>query len=228
MSDTNQGTSVKNDQFSDIRNRTYARAWRTFYKPRSPSICFERGQKTKLYDLAADTFGSDPITYLEFGVHKGWSFSQIVNRFKNPGARFYGFDSFEGLPEDWANDMRKNHFSTDGATPSIDDVRTKFIKGWFQNTLPEFLAKQNFSSTVFVHFDADLYSSTLFLMTTLWHYIPDYYFIFDEFTPDEIVAMYDFVQAYPVDLEFKACTQDEHLQPLQVFGHLRRVPLVLT
>jgi len=76
-------------------------------------------------------------------------------------------------------------------------------------------------TSVLVHFDADIYSATLFLLTTLWHHIPAYHFMFDEFVPSEVVALYDFSLAYPVDIEFLATLSDEHGQPGQVFGRLR-------
>ena len=59
-----------------------------------------------------------------------------------------------------------------------------------------------------MHFDADLYSSTLFLLTTLWHSLPQYHFFFDEFVPDEVVAMRDFLAAYPAEFEFIAAVED--------------------
>jgi len=208
---------------ADIRHRIAARAFDAIYRPRPPETTFKRGEKIELYNIIAGKIGTEPITYLEFGVHKGWSFRQIVSRFRNREARFFGFDSFEGLPEKWAENMDRGHFSTGGEPPGIADARVRFCKGWFQNTLPEFLAGHPVRGTVLVHFDADLYSSTLFLMTTLWHYVPEYYFIFDEFIPDEMTAMYDFARSYPVEYEFFACTLNEHQRPLQLLGRLRRV-----
>jgi hypothetical protein len=90
-----------------------------------------------------------------------------------------------------------------------------------QNTLPQFLATEKPGGSVLVQFDADVYSATLFLLTTLWHHIPAYYFMFDEFVPSEVVAFYDFSLAYPVEVEFLAARSDEYAQPGQVFGRLR-------
>lgn len=39
--------------------------------------------------------------YIEFGVWQGSSIKCIAHEFKNPKNRFFGFDSFEGLPETW-------------------------------------------------------------------------------------------------------------------------------
>jgi hypothetical protein len=142
-------------------------------------------------------------------------------RFSNPASMFFGFDSFEGLPEKWLQ-LEAGTFSTNGALPDINDSRVRFVKGWFQDSLPKFLDGRSLSQPLLVHFDADLYSATLFLLSTLWHHVPEYYFLFDEFVPNEIVALFDFARAYPVDLKFFAATEAERQTPHQVFGHLKK------
>ncbi len=227
VSESVQQLIRQREAFPQLIHQLRGRALKLLYQPKAAPVCFPRGQKAALYDIAAERFGAAPITYLEFGVYKGGSFKHIARRFTHAESRLYGFDSFEGLPEAWGEKADRGYFSTEGRHPDIDDPRATFIKGWFQNTLPGFLAANPIRHTVLVHFDADLYSSTLFLMSSLWHFVPEYYFIFDEFTPDEVVAMYDFCAAYPVDFEFFACTQDEHARPLQVFGQLKRKPLLV-
>jgi hypothetical protein len=204
----------------NIEHLLISRAVRELYQPSPAKTIFPRGAKAEVYGIASHTIGSRALTYLEFGVHKGASIRHISTLFRDPGATFTGFDSFEGLPETWGP-FKRGHFSTDGTAPSAPDGRVKFVTGWFQNTVPEFLRANKLNGPVLVHFDADLYTSTLFLMTTLWHHIPDYYFLFDEFVPSEIVAMYDFVRAYPVAFEFTACTVDDQDRPIQMFGRLR-------
>jgi len=201
----------------------FARALAELYWPHPCKTFYPLGEKHQLHSHAFRLIGDVPITYLEFGVYGGWSFERILRQFRNRESRFYGFDSFEGLPEEWG-EMKVGHFSTDGETPQPDDKRAKFIKGWFQNTVPGFLKEEKIGGVPLIHFDADLYSSTLFLMTTLWHYIPDYWFIFDEFQPDEIVAMRDFTRAYPVEFQFIACTAGDNKIPQQLLGRLRTVP----
>ena len=58
---------------------------------------------------------------------------------KNPGSQFTGFDTFTGLPEDWNFRYQKGHFSTEGKTPDIHDSRCSFEKGLFQDTLEKFV-----------------------------------------------------------------------------------------
>lgn len=98
---------------------------------------------------------------LEFGVYRGESISKIKSM-SNENDIIYGFDSFEGLPENWNNTVcEKGFFSTDGEIPNVEGV--KFIKGWFSDTLPEI--KQNIGDISVLHIDCDLYSST---KTVLW------------------------------------------------------------
>ena len=212
-----------------LRNLLHRRAMKSTYLPHPAPVQFPIGEKqSKLYPFVADTIGPDmPLTYLEFGVFRGKSLSRMAELFTSPDARFVGFDSFEGLPESWA-DMDVGTFSTNGKPPEINDTRVSFVTGYFQNSFSDFIAATTYKPPVLVHFDADLYSSTLFLLTSLWHHFPDYYFIFDEFPIDEIIAMTDFVAAFPVEYEFLACTiREKALLPAQLFGRVKRIPLKL-
>jgi hypothetical protein len=147
--------------------------------------------------------GGGPITYLEFGVHKGESLRWWVEGNHDPSSRFRGFDSFEGLPEDWNARYRKGHFSTGRMPPSIDDPRCGFEVGWFQNTLPKFLQSDNLHGRVVVHLDADLYSSTLLVLFALAPVLKrGDVLIFDDFTDTLHVfrALNEFLSAYPLRL----------------------------
>lgn len=69
----------------------------------------------------------------------------------------HGFDSFLGLPEDYIPGVPKGSFATSAPRFAEDNI---FIhKGWFHETLPGF-ARSLTEQIGFVHFDADLYSST--------------------------------------------------------------------
>jgi O-methyltransferase len=165
-----------------------------------------------VWDEAIALLGkTNPVLYLEFGVYQGYSIRYFSERLSSPRTALYGFDCFEGLPEQWGK-IDRGTFSTGGAIPDIADSRVQFVKGLFQDTVPGFLAKLPREGTapdqrpqVFVHFDADLYSSTLFLLTTLWHHFPTYHFCFDEFMGDELRALSDFSAAYPSNISFLAC-----------------------
>jgi len=108
-----------------------------------------------------------PIDYLEFGVFQGASIREWCTLNHDNASRFYGFDSFEGLPEDWHGGKRKGAFSTGGSLPQIVDPRVHFVPGWFQKSLRGFLADYHPQSQLVIHVDCDLYSSTLYCLTTL-------------------------------------------------------------
>jgi len=107
------------------------------------------------------------IDYLEFGVYEGASMREWCSLNRNPGSRFFGFDSFEGLPEDWHSGKRKGAFSTGGKAPTIADSRVTFVPGWFQKSLRSFLSTYSAPQSMVIHLDSDLYSSTLYCLTTL-------------------------------------------------------------
>ena len=91
----------------------------------------------------AKSIADEEVLYLEFGVWKGDSMRRWSKLLRNRASRLHGFDSFEGLPEEWDDHgstglpLRKGHFSTHGALPQISDTRVKFFKGWFEETLPK-------------------------------------------------------------------------------------------
>ena len=164
---------------------------------------------------------SKDIVYLEFGVFKGMSIKFFSKMYSNKNSKFYGFDTFKGLPEKW-NKFEKGTFSTDGKEPSLNDDRIKFIKGLFQDTLSNFL--NNFSleskkKIFLIHFDSDLYSSTLFTLFKIYDHNKDFYFIFDQFGSDECKAFYHFTKATRANYELFFVTHWNH-GPQVVFGKL--------
>ena len=199
-------------------------AFERLYRPREAKVAVP--SHDALYHEAAERMGRDqPVTYLEFGVADGNSLRKMVREFTHPDSLFVGYDSFVGLPEDWLIHKR-GAFSNQGKTPPIDDGRVRFVPGWFQNTFHDslFLLLPRLSGRVLVHFDADLYSSTLFLLTSLWPHCRDYHFIMDDFMLDDIVALHDFSLSYPVQIEFLARIQGG--LPHSVLGRMTRIPFV--
>jgi len=139
------------------------------------------------------------IDYLEFGVHEGQSIFHFSKVNKSLGSRFFGFDCFTGLPEDWNRDYKRGHFNTDGCAPKTDDPRVKFVIGMFQDTLPSFLTSFKPESQIVVNIDCDLYSSALYCLTKLDAYLPKgTILIFDEFGDvlHEFRAAYDYTSSY--------------------------------
>jgi Macrocin-O-methyltransferase (TylF) len=176
--------------------------------------------REQVWQHAVDTVGaSRRVLVLEFGVYKGRSIKFFASRLTAPESRLYGFDSFEGLPEDWSK-KKAGKFTTAGEPPVVDDPRISFVKGWFQDTLPGFSVDPSAFEAVLVHLDADLYSSTLFVLSNLWGRLPSFHVVFDEFSPDEARALYNFSQAYPVHIEFLA--HDLDANPQRVFCRIER------
>lgn len=173
-----------------------------------------------LWDDAIERFigtGSH-ITYVEFGVFEGHSIRYFAQKNTNASSRFIGLDSFEGLPEDWAG-MTKGAFDVGGNLPKIDDRRVSFIKGWFQDTwdLLETQMRAEPMGKLVVHFDADLYSSTLFALSQMDRFRLPYVAVFDEFSGHETRALYNYCQAYGAKVDFYGRTLLEGLKtPNQV------------
>lgn len=167
----------------------------------------------------------DNLIILEFGVYKGHSLRIFSKNISDPNTKFYGFDTFTGLPEKWL-EMDKGHFSTDGATPNILDSRISYEIGLFDHTLPKFLEtlkkESNLKSNFFIHFDADLFSSTLYVLNKLRDYIPEYYFSFDEFPSDEIRALYTYETLHKSDIEYLFKQRNGSSIPAaRIFGKLK-------
>jgi len=138
-------------------------------------------RREELFELAASEVGRQPVLYLEFGVAAGDATRIWSGLLKHPEAALHGFDSFEGLPETWTSDRPRGMFSTGGQTPSINDPRVKFFKGWFQQSLPSYVPPK--LEPVILNLDADLYSSTIYVLRSLRSLIrPGTYLYFDEFS----------------------------------------------
>jgi len=135
--------------------------------------------------------------WLEFGVASGNTINYIS---KFTDDTVYGFDSFEGLPEKWRDGFDKGAFSRSGNLPPVNN-NVKLIKGWFSDTLIPFIKTHN-KKVTFIHLDADLYSSTKYILDVLKNYIDDgCIIVFDElvnypgFDGDtgELKAFYEFI-----------------------------------
>ena len=151
---------------------------------------------------------NENICYLEFGVFQGSSIKWWSGENNNPASRFYGFDTFEGLPEKWGSYIKGDFYSN---IPQIDDNRIHFIKGLFQDTLHEFINGADLNNRLLIHIDADLFSSTVFVLTTLAPYIKKGdVILFDEFNVpnDEFSAWEIFCRSYYIKYELLSATKN--------------------
>lgn len=126
------------------------------------------------------------VLYLEFGVYKGESLRYWCRELKHPEAELHGFDSFEGLPEDFDVDgpYTKGSFDVGGKVPDMDDPRVRFFKGWFDQILPAYSVPQH--DVLVVNMDADLYSSTILVLRHLRPFIkPGTFLYFDNMSRPE-------------------------------------------
>ena len=151
---------------------------------------------------------------LEFGVCTGAS----INYFSNylPGFTFYGFDSFEGLAEDWIGHHRqKGSFNLNGVFPKVNP-NVILIKGWFDITLPKFVnEKLSGEKLAFLHVDSDTYEAAVIVLNGLRDYIkPGLFIIFDEYLgyPNwrngEFLAWKEFCEANGVKYRYRGfCTE---------------------
>lgn len=133
--------------------------------------CRAFATRTEYFAAVRGMLATDDVDYLEFGVYKGDSIRWWVDQLKAPGAAFHGFDTFTGLPEDWTPDKPRGFFSTEGQIPVIADPRCQFHAGLFSDTLPGFLSRLRKGRRRVVHLDADLYTSTIYVLNALAPYL---------------------------------------------------------
>lgn len=115
--------------------------------------------------------------YYEFGLFKGYAFWQaqkIANTHGLKNMRFFGFDSFKGLPKVQGEDKTKAEVFYEGqyacskdqvtknlSTKGVDWSKTLLIEGFFEDSLNE-QAKEKYQmgKVAIALIDCDLYSST--------------------------------------------------------------------
>jgi hypothetical protein len=153
------------------------------------------GTREQLFDVVGTEVGDREVLYLEFGVFEGAATRYWSKLLRNPKSILHGFDSFDGLPESWLPQRDKGHFSLGGVIPQIDDSRVQFFKGWFEQTLPKYQCPPH--EVLVLNLDADLYSSTIYVLTALKDVIvPGTFIYFDEFNHQfhELRAFDEFIR----------------------------------
>ena len=139
-------------------------------QPVMPQIHFNRWS---MFDSAIRQADPDRPFY-EFGVWMGDSFRYLIDHFPHG----FGFDTFDGLPEDW-HGLPRGSYTSFGEVPNI--LGGEFVVGEFKDTLPVFFATRRLKAGL-MNFDADLYSSTISALTEASSVIDERtMLIFDEF-----------------------------------------------
>src|SRR5476651_455127 len=96
---------------------------------------------------------------LEFGVYKRGMINYQARKF--PALDFVGFDSFEGLQEQWSGMAPVRTFDLGGKLPRVRR-NVALIKGWFAESGQRWREKHPRSDTpLLVHIDCDTYASAV-------------------------------------------------------------------
>jgi len=106
--------------------------------------------------------------YIEFGVFSGTTVNFFSKKLSNK--KIYGFDSFEGLKEDWmGTSVVKGTFDLNKNIPKLENNVIP-IAGWIQDTLPIFLKEKN-PKINFIHIDVDTYETSKFILDSIKPYL---------------------------------------------------------
>jgi hypothetical protein len=168
---------------------------------------FENDASTLLHGIQTSV-KNDLI--LEFGVCSGKTINFIAGH--NPSCIIYGFDSFEGLPEDWQSCVPKKScrlLDSNVCPPLLANVCIE--KGMFEDTLPTFSNNIGNRLIGFMHVDCDIYSST----KTIFFYLKknirsgtmilfDEYFNYDGWENHEYKAFSEFISENDLSYEYVA------------------------
>jgi hypothetical protein len=124
------------------------------------------------------SYVDQPGYWMEFGVRGGTSIGWLLEQ--KPGQEIHGFDSWEGLPEQWsviAETFDKGAMAV--PMPKFDS-NVKLWKGWFNDTVEPWCANHP-GNIAYLHIDSDLYSSAIYVLNTLnKRIVPGTIIVFDE------------------------------------------------
>jgi len=161
---------------------------------------------------------------LDLGVWLGWS-TRLTS--EASGRMIYGFDTFEGLVEDWQiedqflikqgtfalTDPLAQRFIRDTGVTLHDGIpaalgrRVQFVKGRTYDTLAPFLAERPGAPIRLFHMDLDTYESCLHALETCKdRFIEGSILVFDEYlvTNGEMLAFFEFQKRYGVEFQYRA------------------------
>ncbi|NMC34775.1 MAG: class I SAM-dependent methyltransferase [Veillonellaceae bacterium] len=111
-------------------------------------------------------------------------FNELINNFiarQRPDQAIWGFDTFEGLKEDWAGSkFAKGTFDVAGCVPAVlPNVR--LVAGWFHETLPRFFAEHR-DKCAFIHIDCDTYEAAATVLNAVAaRLVPGTVVVFDKY-----------------------------------------------
>jgi len=161
---------------------------------------------------------------LDLGVWLGWS-TRLTS--EASGRMICGFDTFEGLVEDWQiedqflikqgtfalSDPLAQRFIHDTGVTLHDGIpadlgrRVQFVKGATYDTLAPFLAERPGAPITLFHMDLDTYESCLHALETCKdRFVEGSILVFDEYlvTNGEMLAFFEFQKRYGVQFQYRA------------------------
>lgn len=150
--------------------------------------------RDRVHDVVIDLAPHERLLYLEFGVYKGTSIKYWASRVSHSSARFYGFDSFQGLPNAWRLDAPRGRYNLGGVPPDVGDRRIVLVPGLFEETLPDFAVPDH--DRMVVNVDCDVYSAARVVLVRLEpHLHPGTILLFDELNDpnNELRALEEFL-----------------------------------
>ncbi len=142
--------------------------------------------------IAAEQTRRLPGRVMEFGVFQGITLRHIA-RSIGPNRHVTGFDTFQGLPDDWGQLLEKGTFAT--PVPSLEGHPNASLEvGRIETTLPAFLSKHP-EPVSLLHIDVPYYGINVFILE---HLLPR--------MPEGSVVVFDEYYGYPSygDHEFRA------------------------
>ena len=145
---------------------------------------------------------------LDLGVYKGGSTRALARIF--PENIIHGFDSFEGLPDDWSHTIKGDFGDIQGELPEVPE-NVQLHKGWFDDTLPIWAEEHSHCRISLLRIDCDIYSSTKTIFRDLGHLVvPGTWLLFDEligyrgWQDHEYKAFKEFLDSSKFDFEYIA------------------------
>jgi len=174
--------------------------------------------------LPKQTIEDSDELLLDLGVWIGWSTRLMSDA---SGRTVYGFDTFEGLVEDWqiddhtvvkqgtfalsdplAQQLRRHTGVTmhDGV-PDAVGRNVHFVKGSTYQTLEPFLAEHPGTPIRLFHMDLDTYESCLHALEACKDsFIKGSILVFDEYlvTNGELLAFFEFQDRYGLEFQYRA------------------------
>ena len=175
--------------------------------------------KEEIWDYSINEIKKKKSGYcLEFGVYKGTSinyFSQSLKDFN-----FIGFDSFEGLAEEWKGSYQQaGHFSVGGKIPRVNH-NCELIKGFFDQKISQKVETLN--QVEFVHIDCDTYPSTKIVLREIEAVLkPGLLILFDDYIGypgwrfGEHLAFKEFAEEKNISFEYRAFSVAQALIEIQ-------------